>query len=83
VVLVVAEVVRLEGDQAEQRGAFACRGDAVGAEGGVEGQRGLRGGAAFVWVGCTGAGAGFRGDLEDLRGCEAGGWGEGGSGVWV
>lgn len=82
VILVVAEIVRLEGDQAEQRGSFAGGGDAVGLEGGAEGRRGLIGGAAFVGVGCVGAGAGFRGDLEDLGGCEGCGRG-GGSGVRV
>jgi len=82
VILVVAEVVGLEGDQAEQRGAFTGGCDAVGLEGGVEGLGGLIGGTAFVGVRCVGAGAGFRGDLEDLGGCEGCGRGSG-SGVGV
>lgn len=78
-VLVVSEVVGFVGDQADQRRLFAGGGDAVGLEGGAECRRGLRGGAAFGGVGCSGAGVGFGGDLEELGGCDGcacwGGWG--------
>lgn len=55
---VVLEIATLEGDEADQRGFFGGRADAVRLEGVVQGLGGLGGGAAFGRERCACAGAG-------------------------
>ena len=68
VVGVVFEIAALEGDEGDDGGGFARRGDAVGFEGGVDEGSGLGGGFAFVGEFGPGAGTGCGGHRDEGAG---------------
>ncbi len=75
------EIAAFKSHDAYQRRLFGGPDDGVLFEGGVDEGRDVVDGAAFVRVGCVGAGAGLGGYGEELGGCYAGCPGGGGS--WV